>query len=730
MVSHSQGEVGTTGRGENGLAALVRGGAGLFLVAGLSPVFTISFAALVYGGALGAHLQAGIALALIGSGVMSLVAVLIYSDRTMICQPQDATAVLLGASALAISLEHGTGSDAFATVAALVAVSAVVAGLVCLGLGAARLASLARFVPYTVIAGFLAATGYLLVIGAIGIAVGEGLSFWTVREVLGGADPILWVPWILAAAAMTLLSRIWLSDLFLPVCFLTVLALFYAALWITGVSLEEAGARGFLLGPFDEGGFVGALNFEAFGAIHWGELLRHSPTVLAVSGLVVLGALLNTSGIEAVTKRESSLDRNLVAAGSANVASAAVGGLPGYLIVAETILAHRLRLPPVLPSLAVAVMSWLVFFYGAVLLSYVPAGLLALLIGFVGFDLLMTWVWEARKALTGRDWLTVIFILAVAITAGFLPAIALGTLAAAAIFVLSYARTEPVRLRSTLATRRSSVERSDASSAVLLTEGEQTVVLELTGYVFFGTADRLLRLARAELGHVPPPRHLVLDFARVEGVDASAARSLAKISEAAEARGAKLYFTGAAGEVAESVAATVAPPAGVSWSTPLDNLLEALEDGYLAAASGAGAGGQELLAAAETLEREFGAAPEMVSRLRLEAGEELVVAGSASKEVYVLVDGGLRAEIETGPGTRVRVAAFRASALVGEIAYYAGVARTAWIVADQESEVIRLNLEALDRSGSPNVAAFHRAAAKTLSRRVMRMTRLMRDAGI
>ena len=60
--------------------------------------------------------------------------------------------------------------------AVLVAVSAVVAGLVCLGLGAARLASLARFVPYTVIAGFLAATGYLLVIGAIGIAVGEGLS--------------------------------------------------------------------------------------------------------------------------------------------------------------------------------------------------------------------------------------------------------------------------------------------------------------------------------------------------------------------------------------------------------------------------------------------------------------------------------------------------------------------------------------------------------------------------
>ena len=44
--------------------------------------------------------------------------------------------------------------------------------------------------------------------------------------------------------------------------------------------------------------------------------------------------------------------------------------------------------------------------------------------------------------------------------------------------------------------------------------------------------------------------------------------------------------------------------------------------------------------------------------------------------------------------------------------------------------VIRLNLEALDRIGNPHVAAFHRAAAMTLSRRVMRMTRLLRDAGI
>ena len=131
-----------------------------------------------------------------------------------------------------------------------------------------------------------------------------------------------------------------------------------------------------------------------------------------------------------------------------------------------------------------------------------------------------------------------------------------GTLAAALIFVLSYARTDVVRLRSTLATRRSSVERSDASSAVLSEVGEGTVVLELSGYVFFGTADRLLRLARSELAATPPPDHLVIDLTRVEGLDASAMQSLVKIGEAAAAAGTAILIPPAATPAATSTATT------------------------------------------------------------------------------------------------------------------------------------------------------------------------------
>ena len=713
-----------------GPSGLFRGAAGCVLIAGMAVAFALSFTALVYSGPLGIYLEEGIAFSLMGATLMAVVAVVFYSDRQMVAQPQDATAILLGAAAVSVAGRLGTGEATFATVAALVAISSMFAGLVCLLLGAARLATLARFVPYTVIAGFLAATGYLLVTGALGISLGTSVSFWTLPQVIGSHPMVLWAPWLGGGLAMACASRVWKSDLFLPTCFVTAAALFFAALALTGTSLEEARAAGFLLGPFEKGGFLDALSPDVLSRVAWTEIVRNAPTILAVAGLVVLGALLNTSGFEVVSAREIPLNRNIAATGAGNVAAASVGGLPGYLILAETILAQRLRLPPVLPSLAAALGCGLTLLYGAEVLSFVPAGLLALLVAYIGFDLLISWIWDARKTLSEREYLTLLLILLTAAMLGFLQAIAFGTLAAAAIFVLSYASTDVVRLRSTLASRRSSVERSDAAARTLTEEGDRTVVLELSGFVFFGTSDQLLNRARAELAATPPPRDLVIDFGRVTGLDASAAQSLTRIAERAEEVGTRLRFSGLRPEIADGIASALPQPDDGALSDPLDHVLERIEDDLLSDTGQGGAGSAEILSALKEIEATYFDRPDVVTRRRIAADEELLAAGGTSNEVYILVSGNLRAEIETAPGKRLRVAAFRANALVGEIAYYAGSGRTAWIVADTDSEVIRLDLEKLEDDPNPAIARFHKAAAAILARRVMRMTRLTRDAGL
>lgn len=165
------------------------------IFAGLvTAVFAISFAAIIYAGDLSEFLDRGIALTLVGCIVLAIVGIFTLSFRGSILSAQDVPALIL-ASAAATSISNFglTGEEAFASTAALVATASVATGLAGLLVGRLKLAFLARFVPYPVLAGFLSATGLLLVIGGLNIAIeardsGIGIA--------GLFAPSLWQNWM------------------------------------------------------------------------------------------------------------------------------------------------------------------------------------------------------------------------------------------------------------------------------------------------------------------------------------------------------------------------------------------------------------------------------------------------------------------------------------------------------------------------------------------------------
>ena len=141
----------------------------------------------------------------------------------------------------------------------------------------------------------------------------------------------------------------------------------------------------------------------------------------------------------------------------------------------------------------------------------------------------MQWLWIERQRLQLADVLLVLAILAVAVTVGFLEAIVAGTLAASALFILSYSRLDVVRGRMTGQLRLSTTERSEASvSTDDFARGGETLILELQGYVFFGTAHALIGRLRAEIASrgEAAVRNVIVDFRRVQGLDASAVFNL------------------------------------------------------------------------------------------------------------------------------------------------------------------------------------------------------------
>jgi SulP family sulfate permease len=139
----------------------------------LEVVLAISLAAPIFGGRLSAHLEAGIGLALLSAVVVTVVVAFRSSLPGAMGSVQDSTAAVLALTAAGIAAEvPATGEERFLAVVVAIGLTTVATGVFLYALGLLRLGNLIRFMPYPVVGGFLAGTGWLLAKGAIGVLGG------------------------------------------------------------------------------------------------------------------------------------------------------------------------------------------------------------------------------------------------------------------------------------------------------------------------------------------------------------------------------------------------------------------------------------------------------------------------------------------------------------------------------------------------------------------------------
>jgi sulfate permease, SulP family len=438
----------------------------------------------------------------------------------------------------------------------------------------------ARYLPYPVLGGFLAATGYLLLAGGIGVTLDAPVSLWTLAVLAEPGALALWLPWTIGGAAMVWITRRFSGDLVLPGCIALSVAAFHLLLALSGTTLAGALAEGWLLGPFSSSGFLGDLDPGAVRQVEWPLIAQQAPVMIAVVAMTVLGALLNLTGINHMLGRRGDLDADLRVTGYSNLIASGGGGLVGYPTLAESILGVRFGLVGAAAGISVAVLNLAAAFFGASVLELLPRGLFGMLLVYLGIDLLWTWLWTERRRLQPRDVAIVLVILATAAAVGFLEALALGMFVAMALFIVSYARLDFVRLQTTLANRRSMVERSDPARSHLAGAGGAVIVLEMTGVLFFGTAARLRdRILEGIDAADAPPEAVVLDFRRVRDLDASAAVSLERTFEELRGLGVALHLCALAPEAAARLRRD--GPSQPRVHPTLDDALQDLEEALL-----------------------------------------------------------------------------------------------------------------------------------------------------
>lgn len=713
------------------MAVALRAVIGLIVVAVLKISFTISFVSLIYAGAFAQHLNQGLALALCGAAIMPVVAALLSSKRGIVCGPQDIPALLISGVVVswAANLPTTTSDSLFPTIAALCALSTVVTGLVLYGVGTFKLGFLARFIPYSVIGGFLASTGVLLALGALSMMARTPISIWTFSELMNEASLRYIAPWIVFSLFATWAMRKF-GGLALPILLFSAACVFFLALWLTGTSLETASSNGLMLGPFPSGDMLSGFSTSFFTAIDWTLILGAIPTLISIAALATLGLLLNVSALEVEQGDEFNFEQELKAGGLANLTAGFFGGLTGYHFLSSSIFAHKMGLRHVTVGLSISAAALLILWFGVELIAFFPIGLLASIIAVLGFDLMVEWLWAQPRRLDKKDTFIIVSIVLTAVTVGFLTSLALGFGLAIFFFILSYSRISVVRFKTSGGLRRSHIERSAEDQAELSEAGKNWEIFELSGYLFFGSANFLFEQLKDEFTRDVPPKTVVFNFDRVSGVDTSTLFAFQRIQKLCERLGVSMIFSGLKHAVRSELNGSPLLEEIEIFDT-LDDALVRIEEDVLATRS-TDENKQPERGLIESLAKAY---PNVdfdlfTSTIDLNAGDILITEGDTSKDLFQLNMGELVAEQENDIGTTIVLARFQKGALLGEIAAFAGVARTATVRATMPTKVTAIRTDDFPktRDGFAIASEVNKHVASSLAHRFIRMKSLYQDA--
>jgi SulP family sulfate permease len=685
-------------------------------------VLASSFAALIFGGALSANLADGVGLYLVGAALILGILAWTAGRRGVVGSVQDGPAVILAVVAASLAARvRGDPEQVFLTVVAMVVVASMLTGIVCLLLGAFHLGNVVRFVPYPVIGGFLAGTGWLLVKGGIGVASGVGPTVDTLRELLTWGSLARWLPALLFAVGLTIGVRLVRWPLLIPAALGIGVVAFAIGLLLTGSSVGEAEAGGWLLGPFPRTGLWQPWALRAITGADWGAVFHELAGIGTVVFVSVIATLLNASGIELMLRREFEPDTELRDAGVANLVAGAAGGIPGFHALSLTSLGERMDVPARVAGFVAAGVALATLVFGASLVALIPRMLLGGVILFLGLGFLIDWLFDARRTLPFGEWLIVVAIVATIIGWGLLPGVAVGLALAVVLFAVSYSRTDVVRMAVSGVDRRSNVDRPATEREALRTLGGGIYVISLQGFVFFGTAVTLLDRIRERAGSQETPlRFLVIDLRRVTGVDSSAVLAFSRSAELGRAQGFEVIVTGAEPSVRRQIelgAATGGGPA-VRFEEDVDHGLERCEDLLL---QGAGIAPASAAADGSTLGGLRDRLGPYLERLDVPAGAVVIRQGDRPDDVFLLESGRLRVEMAMHDGHRLRLRTMRPGVVVGEIALYTGAVRTADVVAEAPSTILRLSrtsLERMQRDDPALAADVHRWFAEVLADRL------------
>jgi SulP family sulfate permease len=507
---------------------------------------------------LGAHFASlGVAAGIYGVVLATLLPVVFGSRAAIINVPRSVTAVFVAAMLLQASGVHQkvAGEAAapeflYATVFFFLALSGAFQALI----GLFRMGTLVKYLPHSVLAGFMNAVAILLAIAQLPALLGMP----------AGTSPaeIMVVPEQMRLGSLVV-AGVTLAALSLPGIKATRLPPFIVGL-VAGTlahhALAFAGFEG-SLGPLL--GQVPDAHPRLETASDFRHLLDNAAFIQALPGIaaaafglaliVSLDSLLLMKTFERMTHARHDSQREIARLGIANTIAACVGAIPCSMSLAASQANHASGgrgAASVVAHCVVAIVAVLVL---GPLLAAVPRAVVAALLLSIAFVVIdRPTLAIVRKLLAGNvrnrarlatDVLVMLTVASIAMLASVPLAVAAGLFIAVLSFLVNMSHSVVRRVIAGDATR-SRRSRGAAQMEILEQLGSQIAVIELEGVIFFGTADDLL--VRIDKCLREGARHIIIDLSRVHDVDTTGAQMLIQIRERVGSRGGTLIVSHAA----------------------------------------------------------------------------------------------------------------------------------------------------------------------------------------
>ncbi len=711
------------------------------IISGLVEViFALAIASLIFSGDLAVFLPYGFGISLFSSVILLIGTSLTSSVSGVFSSVDDIPTVVMAviAASLAGTLTAAGSTEKLATILVTIALTTILTGVLFLVLGYFGLGKLVRFIPYPVMGGFLAGTGWMLVQGSFGVMTEYQLIPSNLSALLQLQQLILWIPGVLFALALFFGMQRFDHFLTMPIILMGVIGLFYLTFLLTGISIQDATTRGILLGkvggdaiwqPFALGSRLLTAN--------WSAILGQGGNIAIVLILSMIGFLLNASALELTNRQEIHLNQELKSVGIVNIVSGLLGGMVGYHLLGDTALNYRVGAKGKLPGIITGIVCAGTFLLGAPLLVYLPRALLGGFLFFLGLDFLVEWVITGWKKLSRSDYFVTLLILITIATTNFLIGIGVGLVAAIVLFVVNYSKINVVHHALSGTQIKSNVERCAYHQRVLKDKlGQYIYVLELQGFLFFGSANALLDQVRERLADAAQPRlrYLVFDFQRVSGFDSSAVMSFVKCRQIAETQNITLVLTHLSAEMQKrfEMDDLSESRAGIRIFPDLDHGLEWCEEQLLdieqvtALHTPVTLGAQ--LADSGFEKSNTKRLLNYLERVNFKAGENLIHQGAEADQMYFIEMGAVSVYLELGNQQRMRLQTLGLGTAIGEPGLYMGTTSSSSVVADMPVTAYRLTRAALAemKQKEPELAAtFHEFAARLLSERLTSITRTL-----